>query len=324
MNLNTKYMGLDLKNPLIVASSRLTGNIEKIVELEKMGAAAVVIKSLFEEQIIMDTEKMLENVDTSMHAEAFDLFSRSTQTHFMDEYLSLVEEAGRKVSIPVIASINCTTDGSWIEYAKKFEKVGASAIELNVYIQPADLKKTSVELEEIYVNIMARIKKEVSIPVSMKISPYFTGLANVINNISKAGADALVLFNRYYRADIDIDNLKVISGSFISNSDEMLVSLQWIALLSGKIKSDLSATTGVHSYKDVVKQLLAGASTVQLCSTIYENGPERIADILKDLEAWMGKHNFDSIDQFKGILSEENTESSYRRTQYIKTLVGID
>ncbi len=323
MNLSTKYMGLELKNPLIVSSSTLTSDIDKIIELEKNGAGAVVLRSLFEEQIIADTEKMIKSVDTDMHAEAFDWFSKSTQQHMMDEYLKLVEEAGKRVSIPVIASINCTTDGKWIEYAKMFEKVGADALELNVFIQPHDLKMTSEEIEKIYVNIMEKLKKEMTIPVAMKVSSHFTGLTNVLSNISKAGADALVMFNRYYRVDIDIENLKVTSASMHSHPDELNVPLKWIALLAGKIKSDLSATTGVYSSEDVIKLILAGASTVQICSTIYKNGPEQIRKILDEVEKWMEKHNFASVEDFRGKLSAENEETSYRRAQYIKTLSSL-
>ena len=298
MNLTTKYMGLELKNPLIAASSSLTYDIEKIVEMEKNGAGAVVLKSLFEEQIIADTEKMLQDVDTDIHAEAFDWFSRSTQRHLMDEYLKLVGEAGKRLSIPVIASINCTTDGKWIEYAKMFEKVGADALELNVFIQPHDLKMTSEEIEKMYVNIMEKLKKEMSIPVAMKVSSHFTGLTNVLSSISKAGADAIVMFNRYYRVDIDIEELKVTTASMHSSSSETQVPLKWIALLSGKIKSDLSATTGVYTYEDVLKHILAGASTVQLCSTLYKNGTGEFAKILSEIEKWMERHNFSSIDDF--------------------------
>ncbi len=323
MNLSTKYMGLELKNPLIVSSSTLTSDIEKIVELEEKGAGAVVLRSLFEEQIIADTEKMLQSVDTDIHAEAFDWFSRSTETHLMDEYLKLVEEAGKRVSIPVIASINCTTDGKWIEYAKMFEKVGADALELNVFIQPHDLKMTSEEIEKIYVRIMEKLKKEMSIPVAMKLSSHFTGLTNVLSNISMAGADALVMFNRYFRVDIDIEQLKVTSASMHSSSSESQVPLKWIALLAGKVKSDLSATTGIYTYEDVLKLILAGAKTVQLCSTIYKNGPDQISRILGEIEKWMERHNFSTIDDFRGKLSAENEETSYRRAQYIKTLSSL-
>ena len=324
MNLSTKYMGLELKNPLIVASSSLTSEIDKIVNLEEKGAGAIVLKSLFEEQIIADTEKMIESVDTDIHAEAFDWFSRSTQQHLMDEYLKLVAAAVKRVSIPVIASINCTTDGKWIEYAKMFEKVGAHALELNVFIQPHDLKMTSTEIEKIYVSIMEKMKKEMGIPVAMKISSHFTGLTNVVNNISKAGADGIVLFNRYFRVDIDIENLKVVTASMHSCANESQIPLKWIALLAGKINSDLSATTGIYDYEDVVKQILAGASSVQLCSTIYKNGPEIITEIISGMEKWMEKHNFSSIDDFKGKLSAENEETSFRRAQYIKTLANIE
>lgn len=323
MNLSTKYMGLELKNPLVVSSSSLTSDIDKIVELEKNGAGAVVLRSLFEEQIIADTEKMLEGVDTDMHAEAFDWFSRSTQRHMMDEYLKLVESAVKKVSIPVIASINCATDGKWIEYAKMFEKVGADALELNIFIQADDLKKTSQEIESVYVSIIKKIKKEISIPVAMKLSAHFTGLTNVLSKLSKEGADALVLFNRYFRVDIDIENLKVISASMHSCENEMQVPMKWIALVAGKIKADLSATTGIYDYEGVVKMLLVGASTVQLCSAIYKKGPEEIGKILSGLERWMEEHNYSSIDDFRGIMSAENEETSYKRTQYVKTLTSF-
>ncbi len=182
------------------------------------------------------------------------------------------------------------------------------------------MKMKSEEIEKMYISIMEKVKSEISIPVAMKISSHFTGLTNVINNISKAGADAVVMFNRYYRVDIDIDELKVTTASMHSCESEAQLPLKWIALLAGKIKADLSSTTGIYNYEDVVKQILAGASTVQLCSTIYKNGPEQIAKILENLEKWMEKHGFSSLDDFRGKLSAENEEGSYRRAQYVKTL----
>lgn len=324
MNLKTRYLGLELKNPIIVSSSKLTGSVEKIADLEEKGAGAVILKSIFEEQILLDTQKMVDNIDTSMHAEAFNLFSDSTIGHFLDEYINLINKAEKKVSIPVIPSINCTTAGNWIEYAKRFEKVGAPALELNIFIQPYDIKKTSQEFEDTYINILKKIKKEINIPVAIKISSFFTGLANVAKRFADEGANALVLFNRYYRTDIDIDKLKVINGPIMSNHEELFIPLQWIALLAGKIKTDISATTGVHSGKDVIKLLLAGATTVQLCSVLYQNGTGYITDILKELENWMKAHNYNSVDDFRGLMSEENRVDNYKRVQFIKTITGIE
>ena len=324
MDLKTKYLGLELKNPIIVASSKLSGNIEKIAELEKNGAGAVVLKSIFEEQILLDTQRMVDNIDTSMHAEALDLFSGSTIGHFLDEYVNLIYQSKKEISIPVIPSINCTTEGTWTEYAKRFEKAGAPALELNIYIQPYDVKKTSQELEDTYVNILRKIKKEINIPVALKIGCYFTGLANVVKRFADEGANGLVLFNRYYRTDIDLEKMKVVTGPIMSSKEELFIPLQWIALFAGKVKTDISATTGVHSEKDVIKLLLAGATTVQLCSVLYQNGTGFIKDILDELETWMKKNNYNSIDDFRGLMSEEKSKDSYKRVQFIKTFTGVE
>ena len=324
-NCSTKYLGLDLKNPLIVASSNLGSDLEKIVKCQEAGAGAVVLKSLFEEQISHDSGKMLSGMNMEAHSDAQDFFSSVSKSFYMDNYLKLVEDAKKEVDIPIIASLNCVSEGNWISYASDFQKVGADALELNVFIIPADVKRTGQDIEKTYLNIARKVADKVSLPVSMKLGCHFSGMANMFKSLDTIGIKGLVLFNRFYKPDIDIERMKLIPAKIFSAPEEMALSLQWIALLSGELSCDFSAATGVHKADDVIKQLLAGAATTQLCSVLYKNGIEYISDILKDLIAWMDKHNFNSIDDFKGKLSQESSDNpaAYERSQYVKALVGI-
>jgi len=322
---SVNYLGLELKNPLVVASSNLTADVAKIADCQKHGAGAVVLKSLFEEQILHDSGKMIQDLDMDSFADAADFFRGSSQDYYMDQYLKLVEDVKKDTDIPVIASLNCVSDGKWISYAKDLQNMGADALELNVFIIPADVKKTSEQLEHIYESIVHKIKKIIGIPVSMKLGCHFTGIANVMSRLANGGIDGLVLFNRFYKPDIDIERMKLIPAKVFSAQEEMALSLQWIALLSGELECDFSATTGIHDSKAVIKQLLAGAKTVQLCSALYKNGLEYINVILKELGQWMEKHGFENIPAFCGKLSQEASAdpSAYERAQYIKALVGI-
>ena len=323
--LKTKYMGIELGSPVIAASSGLTATAARVKELEQAGAGAVVLKSLFEEQILFDSNKMTEGYNSEVHADALDFFNGMSSNYFLDEYLGLVEDCKKSVDIPVIASVNCVTDGAWIKYAKRFENVGADALELNVFSLPVNKKMSSEEYENLYYNIAKEIKAAVKIPVALKISPHFTSLARVIENFADLDINGLVLFNRFYRPDIDIEKLKMTHAPILSAKEEMSLALQWIALLSGEIKIDFAATTGIHDAKGVIKQLLAGAKAVQLCTTLYKNGAGVITNINNELKDWMKSKEFNSVSDFNGMLCQEESDSpeAYERTQYMKAAVGI-
>ena len=323
--LKTKYMGIELRSPVIAASSGLTATVSKVKELEQAGAGAVVLKSLFEEQILFDSNKMTEGFNADVHADAMDFFNGMSSNYFLDEYLGLVEDCKKAVDIPVIASVNCVTDGTWIKYAKRFENVGADALELNVFNIPVNKKLSSEDYERIYYSIAEEVKKNVTIPVALKVSPHFTSLARVLENFAEIGIDGLVLFNRFYRPDVDIDKLKITHAPIMSAAEEMSLALQWIALLSGEIDIDFAATTGVHNAEGVIKQLLAGAKAVQVCSALYKNGSRVIGEMNKEISSWMESKKFSSIKDFNGMLCQEesNNPEAYERTQYMKAAVGI-
>ncbi|MBI9106820.1 MAG: dihydroorotate dehydrogenase-like protein [Spirochaetales bacterium] len=323
--IKTKYMGIDLNSPVIAASSGLTSSVDKVKKLEDAGAGAVVLKSLFEEQILYDSTKMTEGLNADIHADAFDFFSGMSSNYFLDEYLGLVEDCKKAVDIPVIASVNCVTDGAWLKYAERFENVGADALELNVFHLPVNKKMSSEDYEKIYYNIAKEIKRKVKIPVAFKVSPHFTSLSRVLENLADLNIDALVLFNRFYRPDIDINKLKITHAPIYSAPEEISLALQWISLLSGEIEIDFAATTGVHDSEGVIKQLLAGAKAVQLCSALYKSGPEVITKINDELSAWMDSKNYSTISEFNGMLCQEESENpeAYERTQYMKAAVGI-
>ncbi|MDC7225501.1 MAG: dihydroorotate dehydrogenase-like protein [Spirochaetales bacterium] len=324
-NLKTKYMGLELESPVIAASSGLTANVDKVKELEQAGAGAVVLKSLFEEQILYDSNKMTEGYNKEIHADAVDFFNGMSNSYFLDEYLTLVEECKKAVNIPVIASVNCVSNGAWLKYAKRFETVGADALELNAFTIPVNKKLSSEDYEKQYYELAEGIKKALNIPVAMKMSTHFTSLARVLDNLADLGINGLVLFNRFYRPDIDIDSLKMTHAPIFSAAEEMAMSLKWVALLSGELSADIAASTGIYDSKGVIKQLLAGAKAVQLCSTLYKNGTGLIGDINKEVAAWMDDKGFDSITDFNGILCQEESDNPevYERAQYMKAAVGI-
>jgi dihydroorotate dehydrogenase (fumarate) len=325
-DLSTRYMGLRLKNPIIISSSRLTYDLEKVKQAEKAGAGAVVLKSLFEEQIVHDTQRMIGEMNFDASTDAYDYLRGSGKDYYLNEYLSLVEEAKKAVCIPVIASINCIGGGQWIEYAERFEKVGADALELNVFIIPADLNTDSATIEDAYLSILKKVKKKVSIPVSLKLGSHFSGMAHVMNKLADAGADGLVLFNRFYKPQIDIDHLTIKPAQIYSVPEEMALTLQWIAILSGKLATDLAANTGIYSGGDVIRQLLAGAKAVEICSAFMKEGIGKVEVFLSEIESWMNKKGFSSIDDFRGKMSQEELEHPevYERSQYIKAIVGIE
>ena len=325
MNLQTKYMGLTLKNPIIIGSSSLTNSVESIKKLANNNAGAVVLKSLFEEQIINEINKP-ENSNLYNYPESIDYIRHYTREQNISNYLKLIEDSKKAVDIPIIASINCISDKEWIAFAKRIEDAGADALELNVSILPSDFSKSSEENESVYFNIVEKLKSVISIPLSLKMTRYSAGLAQLIQKLSwTKKVDAFVLFNRYYNPDIDIEKMEVVSSNVFSTAEEISVSLRWIALLSNDVKCDFAATTGIHNGEGVIKQILAGAKTVQIVSSIYKNGPEYISTILNDVEKWMKNKNFNSLDDFRGKMSDkkEKHAADFERIQFMKYFGGV-
>ncbi|WP_429886039.1 dihydroorotate dehydrogenase-like protein [Geoalkalibacter halelectricus] len=349
-DLSTNYMGLKLSNPLIVASSSLTGSVEGVKRCAAAGAAAVVLKSLFEEQIEAETAALSGYADYAGHCEAGEYLQNFGAELGPREYLKLVEDAKRAVQVPVIASLNCYTDKSWVDYARKLEAAGADAIELNIALLPVGTRQPCSAVEETCLRIVHDVKSLVRIPVAVKIGPYFSSLAHfarkLCNDVMEGpefsvgwcgpgattkttrwrGADGLVLFNRFYQFDIDIERLTTTAGNPYSTPAEMHTALRWISLLAGRVDAHLAATTGIHDGSDAVKQLLAGAHVLQLCSTLYENGLGRIEEILAQIGAWMQAQGFEKLDEFRGHLSQARSKQpkEYERLQYIKLFVGIE
>ncbi len=324
--LSTEYMGLTLKNPLVVASCSLTKKRDGVKKCAEAGAGAIVLKSLFEEQIDFEIKDMEKHLMPYWHPEALDYVQQMGMSFGPNEYLKLIEETKKAVPVPIIASLNCISPKWWITYAKQIVEAGADALELNIAIMPSDPNRTGTEIEDIYVKIVNEVKPHISIPFAVKIGPYFSSLAHLANRLSREGAAALVLFNRFYQPNIDTENLILAPGYNFSSPEDMGLSLRWIALLSGSIGCDLAASTGIHDGEGVIKQLLAGATVAQLCSTLYLNGLQQIGKILDELSTWMENKGFQSIKEFHGKLSQSESDKPelYERVQYIKALVGIE
>lgn len=322
INLETTYMGLTLKNPIIISSSGLTNSVRKIKILEEKGAGAIVLKSLFEEQITNEASHLISADPKNLaYPEAEDYIVNYVKGNSISNYLELIREAKKSVSIPVIASINCVSAKDWTYFAKEIENAGADAIELNVFIVPNDKNRSSEAYEQLYYDVFSAVKKEVNIPVAMKLGIYFTNMIAVANRLNADGADALVLFNRFYEPDIDIDKMEMTSADVLSSPSDIRKSLRWVGMISDKIRGiDVSASTGIHDGEAAIKQLLAGAQTIQLCSTIYENGFDRVSDILADISTWMEKKEFKTLDDFRGKLNYGSVEDSaiYERAQFMK------
>jgi dihydroorotate dehydrogenase (fumarate) len=327
-DLSVKYLGLTLRNPVIVASSGLTNSVEKIKELENAGAGAVVLKSLFEEQILAESSHNIGK-DQTYGNDVFDYVSGYIRENSVNEYLKLIKEAKASVSIPVIASINCVDNNAWTDWAKKTEEAGADALEINMSVLPSDSEKTSGEIEDEIFKIIENLRKAVNIPVALKISYYSASLANFIKKISwTRNVDGIVLFNRFYNPDIDIEKFKITSANVFSGEESYTNSLRWISILCNVVdeKVDLAATTGIHSGETVIKQLLAGAKAVQIASAIYKNGPEVITSFLRTVEDWMERHGYETIEEFRGKMAfkaDENTVA-FERIQFMKHFGGIE
>lgn len=326
-NLQTTYLGIPLKNPLVAASSGLTSSVSKIKELEENGIAAVVLKSIFEEQINGEVNQELsKSFDEGVHnAEAY--IKGYVRSNEMGQYLKLLKEVKEAVAIPVIASINCVSGDEWISFAKSFEKVGADAIELNIFHVPKDRHETIEYIENLYADIVEKVVKQVQIPVSVKFSMYHTNIIKMVDLFKGKGAKGVVMFNRFYEPDFDLDKLTVTSNKIFSDTNDIRASLRWVGLVYSSVQTiDIAASTGIHNSDGVIKQLLAGAKVTQLCSTIYLNKPKVIKEILEGLEAFMNEKQFTSIKDFRGKLSYNKIENPllYERAQFMKYFSSLE
>jgi len=327
MNLATRYLGLDLANPIVPSASPITREVESLERLEEAGAAAVVLPSLFEEQI--EHETMAINAALNFGAE---ISAESTEGYFpeMDDYntgagdyLKKLRAAKSALSIPVIASLNGTTHGGWTLYARVLEEAGADALELNIYIVAADIDQAGAEVEAEYLRLVEAVRAAVHIPLAVKIGPFFSSMGNMAMQLTDAGADGLVLFNRFYQPDINLELLSIEPNLVLSTSDEMRLVLRWMAILYGRVGTSLAATTGVHTVEDVVKLILAGADVTMLASALLRYGPELISSLLDGLSGWLDERGYESVNQARGSLSQLSSPDpkAFERANYMRTLV---
>lgn len=327
MKLQTTYMGMKLDSPIVVSACTLSEQTDNIVKMEDNGAGAVVLFSLFEEQIRLEEAKLKHvlSATSNSFAEAADYFPKLEDfSAGVDEYMEHIRKAKARVEIPVIASLNGITNEGWIDYAAQMEQAGADGIEVNIFFIPGDVHMSSAQVEHRYLNIIEAIKHTVKIPVAVKLNPYFSATGNMSLRMQQAGADALVLFNRFYQPDFNINELVITNDLHYSVASEIRLPLLWIALLYGKVPVSLAATTGVQSVVEVVKYLLAGADVVMTASSLYKNGIGHLKDMTKDLEDWMDMMGFYNIDSFKGNMSQQHIAdpNAYQRANYIKILEG--
>ncbi len=325
MDLQTTYMGLKLRSPIVVSACPLSEEINNIVQMEDAGAGAVVLFSLFEEQLKKETaqyESIIRST-SNQFAEASDFFPALNHYHSGSEhYLEKIRKAKERVHIPIIASLNGITSEGWISYAQQMEEAGADGLEINIFFIPGDIHLSSAAVEYRYLNIIAEVKATVKIPVAVKINPYFSSMGNMASRMHEHGADALVLFNRFYQPDFDINNLTIMHNLQYSESNEIRLPLLWLALLYGRVPVSLAATTGVQSSAEVIKYLLAGADIAMTASALYKNGIGYIKTMNEELEAWMNRKTFDNIAAFKGVMSQQHIAdpTAYERANYIKIL----
>jgi dihydroorotate dehydrogenase (fumarate) len=325
MDLTTRYMGLNLKNPLVAAASPLTKEEGNFKKLEDAGIGAIVCHSIFEEQITNEAAELDNSLmqGTESYAEALNYFPESAEFKLgPEEYLGMIRKAKAQVAVPIIASLNGHTQGGWVDYAKKIEQAGADAIELNIYFLAAKVNTTPDDVESNYEAIVRSVKENVNIPVAVKVSPYFSAVANMVGCLDQAGADGIVLFNRFYQPDINLETLDVEPNVLLSTSYELRLPLRWLAILYGQVKASLAATSGIHTAEDVVKAVMAGADVAMLCSVLLKNGMGHTAKILKELEAWMQAHDYESVKEMKGIMSQQKCAhpEAFERANYMKVL----
>ena len=326
-NLSTTYMGLNLNSPLVIGSSGLTNSVENIEKFAKLGAGAIVLKSLFEEQIMHEANFVLkQDTSSNYYPEAEDYILNYTKQNSVQNYLDLIKGAKEKVDIPIIASINCTSASEWTSFSKSIEAAGADGLELNIFVMPSDLNRSGEENEKVYFDIVNKVKQETSLPISVKLSYHFSSLASTLEKLSWTGIKSLTLFNRFFSPDIDVDKMEVKPSFVFSKAEDIGISLRWVAMLSNRLRCELSASTGVHNGEDVIKQLLAGAQTVQVASVLYKEGTESVSSILSDVNTWMDTKGFEDISAFRGKMSIDKTTNpgAYERVQFMKHFSDIE
>ncbi len=325
MDLSTTYMGLKLKHPIVASASPQSHTLDGIRQLEEGGAAAIVLYSLFEEQIEGESH-MLDHYlsyGTETFAEALDYFPDLDHYNVgPEQYLNLIRAAKAEVSVPIIGSLNGVSSGGWIDYARRIEEAGADALELNIYYISTDPTMTSAAVEELYLDIVRAVRATVKIPVAVKVGPFFSSFANMAVRLVEAGADALVIFNRFYQPDIDLEALEVVPNLKLSRSDEMRLPLRWTAILHGRVNADIALTRGVHTHEDVLKGLMAGAAITCMTSELLRNGTGRVNEIVAELRTWMDEHEYTSVKQMQGSMSQRNVAQpdAFMRANYMKVL----
>jgi dihydroorotate dehydrogenase (fumarate) len=326
-DLTTTYMGLTLPNPIIAGSSTQTITAEKVKALEEAGVGAVVLKSIFEEQIRSDVSEMVESLQDDMHSEAYEYLRADYPMQIGPEkYLDRLRDIKAAVSIPVIASVNCIDGDRWVAFARKIEAAGADAIELNVYDIPQDGTVSSEAVEQRHLDLVEAVSKELTIPVAVKIGPYYSSMSNFIERLAALDIQGIVTFNRFFQPDIDIESMELKSGINFSTPDDIRLPVRWIAMMRNRVSCDLGLTGGVHGAEGAIKGLLAGANTIQICSVLYKEGNSCIGEIIKGLTDWMEAKQFETIDAFRGRLSEpaEGAKGGFARAQYVKAFVGLE
>ncbi|HYV12884.1 MAG TPA: dihydroorotate dehydrogenase-like protein [Pyrinomonadaceae bacterium] len=325
MNLTTNYLGMLLKNPIVASSSPLSHSVDSIRRLEDAGAAAVVMYSLFEEQIGFDSYyidyHLTQGIDS--YAESISYFP-DMQSYNVgpDEYLNLIRRAKDAVDIPIVGSLNGTSVGGWTDYASLIEEAGADALELNVYYLPTNTTIKGSDVEALYLDILSSVREVVTIPVAIKLSPFFSSVANMASCLSEQGADGLVLFNRFYQPDFDLENLEVAPRLVLSNSNELRLPLRWVAILYGRVNADLAITSGIHTSQDVIKGLMAGARVTMMASELLQNGVRRIGQVLNEVVTWLSEHEYESVTQMIGAMSQKHCAepAAFERANYMKML----
>ena len=324
-DLSTTYLGLTLKNPLIVGSSGLTASAKGVKKLEDSGAAAVVLKSIFEEEIALEYEQVLEEaVAQGFSPESLDYVDQEIKGERLDAYVALVRQSKRAVSIPVIASINCTYSHEWAFFARELEAAGADALELNMFFPPTDFRRSSADQERAYFGVIEGVKKQVSIPIALKISRYFSGLGPMIQKLSNTGVAGLVLFNRFFNLDFDVEELRVVPTNLHSAPTDYTIPLRWIAIMAKRVNCDLAASSGIHDGSALIKQLLAGAKAVQVVSALYKHGTDHLQTMLAELTEWMTRHEYYGLEQFVGSMAQSGSDNPalYERTQFMRYYGG--
>jgi dihydroorotate dehydrogenase (fumarate) len=323
INTETSYLGIKLKNPIIVSSSGLSDSIQKIKNLAEHGAGAIVLKSLFEEQIKYDAGTLSKGTD---YPEAVDYVNYYIKNNSVENYLNLIRQAKKEVDVPIFASINCVSTKEWIDFAKKIEEAGADGLEVNVFVLPLDKNASAEKYENIYFELAEKLKANINIPFVFKLGRHFTNLVGLVERLNALDVPGVVLFNRFYEPDIDVDKMDFTAAEVFSTPADIRQTLRWVGIISSKVeKIDISASTGVHSGQDAIKQVLAGAESVQVCSTLYKNGLRKLNEIITDFSKWMEIHGFDSIDEFKGKLSYKKLSDPviYERSQFMRHFSSI-